>query len=396
MVVGNVGDSRAILSRDGSAVDLTDDHKANRPDEIARIVNAGGFVVHSRVLGRLAVSRAIGDVAFKTGPAGLPMVTAVPEIIEASLCEKDEMIVLACDGLFDVMSSQLVVNFARQAMSDGSSPADIAKQLAEHALKLGSTDNISVVVVKVGDGVALGSIRRGPSGAASDTNAYSTNPFRRPTRNPFERAPAASSNTSAMAAAAAGDSGSGSDVGAGSSAGSSGSGSSGSGGGSGAPAVGVDSMLSAMRLGDDPVDEEEVASAVLSGVGVGGIGLGGGSSGAASGLNPFVPLRSVASTNAFNAGSSGSGFHSSLGGSPSLLGVAGASASGGSSSRRGSPSSGFGLGTSTSSSAGISGPASSRTVPTPTSLSSGGVVSTGVQMSAEEEEDLMDSIVSES
>jgi hypothetical protein len=84
---------------------------------------------------------------------------------------------------------------------------------------------------QVGDGVALGSIRRGPSGAASDTNAYSTNPFRRPTRNPFERAPAASSNTSAMAAAAAGDSGSGSDVGAGSSAGSSGSGSSGSGGG---------------------------------------------------------------------------------------------------------------------------------------------------------------------
>ena len=47
VVAGNVGDSRAVISRDGSAVALTDDHKANRPDEIARIVNAGGWM-HTR------------------------------------------------------------------------------------------------------------------------------------------------------------------------------------------------------------------------------------------------------------------------------------------------------------------------------------------------------------
>jgi serine/threonine protein phosphatase PrpC len=41
VVVANVGDSRAILCRDGTAADLTEDHKANRHDEIARIVNAG-------------------------------------------------------------------------------------------------------------------------------------------------------------------------------------------------------------------------------------------------------------------------------------------------------------------------------------------------------------------
>ncbi len=119
------------------------------------------------------------------------------QIIEATLCEKDEMIVLACDGLFDVMSSQSVrgsdcgcvcgggrvavgsvdgcrlptractllrtcccdepqvTSFARQAMSDGHSPPEIAKQLAEYALSLASTDNISVVVVKVGAGLGV-------------------------------------------------------------------------------------------------------------------------------------------------------------------------------------------------------------------------------------------------
>ena len=71
------------------------------------------------------------------------------QLFETTLCEKDELIVIGCDGLFDVMSSQQVVTFARSAMSDGASPVDIAKQLALEALRLGSNDNISVVCMKV-------------------------------------------------------------------------------------------------------------------------------------------------------------------------------------------------------------------------------------------------------
>lgn len=159
LTVANCGDSRCILSRGGTAVSLTSDHKASRPDEVARVVRCGGFVVRNRVLGALAVSRALGDPAFKTGAGGQLMelgkslVSSQPQIVETPLASTDEFLVLACDGLFDVMDSQRVVDFARDCLARGDSPAATADALARNAVAEGSTDNVSVVVVKVGDGV---------------------------------------------------------------------------------------------------------------------------------------------------------------------------------------------------------------------------------------------------
>jgi serine/threonine protein phosphatase PrpC len=61
LVCANVGDARAVLCRNGKAVDLSLDHKANRADEQDRIKQQGGYIVFGRVLGRLAVTRAFGD-----------------------------------------------------------------------------------------------------------------------------------------------------------------------------------------------------------------------------------------------------------------------------------------------------------------------------------------------
>jgi hypothetical protein len=59
--VANTADTRAVLSRQGVALDLTIDRKASDPEEIARIAESGGFVANGRVQGTLAVSRALGD-----------------------------------------------------------------------------------------------------------------------------------------------------------------------------------------------------------------------------------------------------------------------------------------------------------------------------------------------
>jgi serine/threonine protein phosphatase PrpC len=64
----NVGDSRVVLCRSGGqCVELTSDHKPSRPDEAARVRAAGGFILHKRVMGELAITRAFGDKSFKIG-----------------------------------------------------------------------------------------------------------------------------------------------------------------------------------------------------------------------------------------------------------------------------------------------------------------------------------------
>ena len=68
------GDSRCVLSRNGDATALTQDHKANRDDEVARVQAAGGHVWWDRVMGELAVSRAIGDHCLR------PYVIPEPEV----------------------------------------------------------------------------------------------------------------------------------------------------------------------------------------------------------------------------------------------------------------------------------------------------------------------------
>lgn len=178
IIVGNCGDSRAVLSRGGQAVPLSFDHKASRPDEVARIEAAGGRVFNwqgHRVCGVLAMSRALGDSYLK------PYVSGLPEVTVTSRCDEDEFLVLASDGLWDVLSNEFVCSVARKVLAGWGrqhpsfqhcvahdtkqhdrdqqqfncgnadvedSPAQVvAALLTKLALAKHSKDNISVVVV---------------------------------------------------------------------------------------------------------------------------------------------------------------------------------------------------------------------------------------------------------
>lgn len=112
----NCGDSRAILCRDGAPLLVTRDHKPSDPAEKERICEAGGVVFLNRVNGGLAVSRALGDFAYKCGAQG-EMVSGVPEILGcARRDDADEFLLLACDGVWDVLSSQEVCAFVRHLL----------------------------------------------------------------------------------------------------------------------------------------------------------------------------------------------------------------------------------------------------------------------------------------
>lgn len=113
--LANCGDSRAVLCRNGAPEFSTQDHKPVLPAERERIVNAGGSVIIQRVNGSLAVSRALGDFEYKNvADKGQceQLVSPEPEVFCVDRdTAGDQFLVLACDGIWDVMSNEEVCTY---------------------------------------------------------------------------------------------------------------------------------------------------------------------------------------------------------------------------------------------------------------------------------------------
>ncbi|GFY84095.1 protein phosphatase 2C family protein [Actinidia rufa] len=147
LYVANVGDSRTVISKAGTAIPLSEDHKPNRSDERKRIEHAGGVVMWAgtwRVGGVLAMSRAFGNRMLKQ------FVVAEPEIQDLEIDEEFELLVLASDGLWDVVPNEDAVALAQTEEE----PEAAARKLMETAFTRGSADNITCIVVKFHHGKA--------------------------------------------------------------------------------------------------------------------------------------------------------------------------------------------------------------------------------------------------
>ncbi|KAL9440728.1 hypothetical protein AB3S75_019403 [Citrus x aurantiifolia] len=153
IITSNCGDSRAVLCRGTETIPLTVDQKPDRQDELERIEGAGGRVINwngARVFGVLAMSRAIGDRYLR------PCIIPLPEITFTTRTDEDECLILASDGLWDVMTNEEVSEIARRLlrrrrrslMVDEVWPAQVvADNLTEIAYGRNSSDNISIIVV---------------------------------------------------------------------------------------------------------------------------------------------------------------------------------------------------------------------------------------------------------
>ena len=144
------------MSRNGIADRLSNDHKPDSPRERTRILNSGSRVCgEGRVEGMLAVSRALGDFDFKQagglGPDG-QAVTCCPAIEYRQLTPEDNFIVQACDGIWDCMSDQEVVDFLSAALKT-TSPKEACSLLLDHCISPTieengeGTDNMTVNLI---------------------------------------------------------------------------------------------------------------------------------------------------------------------------------------------------------------------------------------------------------
>mmetsp|Transcript_19386 Transcript_19386/g.40281 ORF Transcript_19386/g.40281 Transcript_19386/m.40281 type:complete len:390 (+) Transcript_19386:88-1257(+) len=161
-----------------AALRITHDHKSTDADEIERIEKAGGVMIRGRVLGVLAVARSLGDHGLKEFVIGRPYLSSTVIQIEkerdksesrvmnecsierrrglnSSECSPltdGDFLIVACDGLWDVMEDHEAVNLVRKFTAENPSRSkkcskqEVASFLIEEALRRGSTDNITVVV----------------------------------------------------------------------------------------------------------------------------------------------------------------------------------------------------------------------------------------------------------
>lgn len=174
------GDSRAVLTKNSRVIFATTDHKPDNAIEKKRIEDAGGFVTNffrdvARVNGQLAVARALGDRFLKPN-----LVIATPDIyqmkVNCSQIKSIHMLILACDGVWDVLSNQEAANIAHNAFNKHIAQLEleypekplmhnkktvekyteeagdsklklVARALRDTAYQNGSTDNISVQVI---------------------------------------------------------------------------------------------------------------------------------------------------------------------------------------------------------------------------------------------------------
>lgn len=147
----NAGDSRAVMCS-GNAINLSQDHKPNQTSEKSRIHRLGGYVnlpsqgtprvwksKDDRRIG-LSTSRSLGDLESRT-ESGEYLVSPTPDVSVHEI--RPGLLILACDGVWDVMTS---AEACRVASADA---PNTCKKLVRHAYAKGSTDNISAMIIRL-------------------------------------------------------------------------------------------------------------------------------------------------------------------------------------------------------------------------------------------------------
>ena len=177
-IIANVGDSRLVLFKKGKVFFATEDHKPNTETEKRRIKLAGGEIYQTitlfplrqngkeieppwRVLpGRLSVSRTFGDIEAKeTKFGGIPgVVLALPDITEVELDNEFNFMVIGCDGIFDVLSNEEILECIKIVLKEKNVQeikeddvhelcGDFAAMIVKSAIAKDSSDNVSCIVV---------------------------------------------------------------------------------------------------------------------------------------------------------------------------------------------------------------------------------------------------------
>jgi len=158
----NIGDSRGLLVTESYGLDfVTLDHKPNVPSEHHRVHIAGGYVDDFRVNGDLAVSRTLGDLAYKKNIQHRKKcpISNEPDITFVRRKSNHRCVVLATDGIWDALSSaDIIAVIQKHDLFAQTIEAKYKQKLAaiySEIMKIAtgqrlSSDNITIVFILLG------------------------------------------------------------------------------------------------------------------------------------------------------------------------------------------------------------------------------------------------------
>lgn len=150
VLIAHAGDCRIVLRSLGETVAVTKDHRADEPGEMSRITSSGGTVVSGRINGVLSPSRGFGDSDVKSQcPEDVLIVK--PDVARycvdvGALGKFSSFMVIATDGLWDVMEVDDVCSFVEKALRKTGSAEMAASRLVDTASR-NSHDDVTVVVI---------------------------------------------------------------------------------------------------------------------------------------------------------------------------------------------------------------------------------------------------------
>jgi len=151
LLVANAGDCRAVLSRRGTAIEMSKDHRPCCINERKRVESLGGYVDDGYLNGQLAVTRALGDWHLdgmkEMGEPGGPL-SAEPELKMITLTKDDEFLIIGSDGIWDFFSNQNAVDFARRKLQQDHNDLRLCcREIVDEAIRRGASDNLTAVMV---------------------------------------------------------------------------------------------------------------------------------------------------------------------------------------------------------------------------------------------------------
>lgn len=94
-------------------------------------------------IGDLSLSRAFGD------GDNAPYISQKPDIFLKKITPQTKYIVMACDGLWDIVESEDLGKVINKILKANPKADNLAVELAQYALNEGSGDNVSVIVIEV-------------------------------------------------------------------------------------------------------------------------------------------------------------------------------------------------------------------------------------------------------